>query len=77
MLGKWQKPHTSKNSSIMILGISLTGLFRVTVSVGRDIISSFFKSAPPVAGRVTGVLQMGKLRLSLCCKVEYVIHGIV
>lgn len=65
---------THKNSSIIILDISLTGLFWVPVSV---LITLLFRIVLPVAGIIICILQMGKLRLCLCCKVEYIIHGSV
>lgn len=55
--------HTYKNSNITILGISLTGLFSVTVSILIDIILLSFKRTLPVAGITICVLQMEKLRL--------------
>lgn len=69
--------HTYKNSSIIVLGISLTGLFGDTVSVLRDILMLFFKTVLPVAGIIICILQMEKLRPCLRCKMEYVINGII
>lgn len=69
--------HIYKNSSIIVLGISLTGLFWVTVSVLIDVITLFFKIILPVPGIIICILQMEKLRLCLCCKVGYIINGII
>lgn len=68
---------TYKNSSIIVLGISLTGLFWVTVNVLIDILTLFFKIVLPMTGIIICLLQMEKLRLCLCCKVEYIINEII